>query len=422
MTKQGLHDLFADYRAIGVEPIPLIQSFGHMEWFFEGNQNLDVAVNPKVPYTIDPRNPKSKDMIDAIWDEACDLLKPQTVHFGCDEVDMLGFPNDDATLVTDLWKLQMPVLKGIADKYGAQMMLWGDKGLAPGEAIDATNGDTKEEAAKRRAAIPKGSWIADWHYKPEAMVEAFLPSLQLWKKEGFKPIATAWYQPENVRSIDLAADVEKCGTLQTTWSGYFSSEQNFIDNFEPFSAMILAGDYSWSTRYDSVSKVGYDPGEILREMYFGQPRSVVVRPGFQVFQGTALKDLLVRDIQFKIGDPIDLRSILSAPTEPDSVDIAFKGKAQNLAIALDALDKCDDGERIAELTIMFAGGQTKAQQILYGRQVRSAEDRATSPFAIRSGGLSIVTIPLGALKEIVGIRLEAVVPRGGLRVHGIVGW
>lgn len=423
MSKEDLAGLFADYRAIGVEPIPLIQSFGHMEWFFDKGQNLDVAVNPAVPYAIDPRKPKSAQMIGAIWDEACDLLKPTTIHFGCDEVDMRGFPNDDAKLVTVLWKQQMTVLKGIATKHNAQMMLWGDKGLAPGEAIDATNGDSGTEAIQRRAALPKGAIIADWHYKADSRIESFLPSLQLWKKEGFKPIASAWYQPENVRSMDLAADVEKCGTLQTTWPGYFSDEKSLIENMEQFSAMVLAADYSWSTRYDKIDNLGYDPAEVFRKMYFGLPRPVSPGPGVQIFQGVAKRDLKSGDMRFKLGDPIALRSLLSAPQAASAVDLALSAKGKHIAFALDAADKCDDGEVIAELVVQTANGkQLMRQPIVYGRHVRTADDKGAMPFADRGEGFSVFELQLPAVSEVRGIHIESLSARGGLRLHGAIVW
>ncbi len=76
------------------------------------------------------------------------------------------------------------------------------------------------------------------------------------RRRGSRRLRPRGTNLNNIRSIDLAADVEKCGTLQTTWPGDFSSEQTMIENMEQFSAMVLAGDYSWSTRYDSVSKIG----------------------------------------------------------------------------------------------------------------------------------------------------------------------
>ena len=423
MTKQDLAGLFADYRAEGVEPIPLIQSFGHMEWLFEGKQNLDLAVNPDVPYTIDPRKPKAKALLATLWDEACELLKPSTLHFGCDEVDMRGFPPNSAGFTSFLWEQQMPFLKQIADKHSAQMMLWGDMGLAPGEALDATNGVDKAEAAKRRAYIPKGAIIADWHYKPDPKIESFLPSLQLWKAEGFKPIASAWYRPDDVRGFDLAADVEKVGTLQTTWCGYFSNEQGMIENLDQFSAMVLAGEFSWSTRYDALGKLGYDPAEVFRKMYFRQPRSITVLPGIQAFAGDSKSDLVDGDMHFKLGEPLGLRSLISAPNAPSKLDLAVSGKGRHVGLVIDALDTCDAGELLGQVTIRLANGHAlAAQPIRYGEHVRSASDLSSLGLADRVDGLSVLEISLPSASEISALKVESLSSRGGLRLHGLIIW
>ena len=422
MTKAELGKLFDDYRAIGVEPIPLIQSFGHMEWFFKGNQNLDLAVNPKIPYTLDPRNPKSKVILDSLWAEACDLLKPTTLHFGCDEVDMRGFPNDHGSLLTDLWAMQMPVLHEIATQHDAKMMLWGDEALAPGEAIDATNGESADMAAKRRAAIPKGSWIGDWHYKADQKAEDFLPSLQLLKKSGLVPVASTWYQPDNIGSFDLAADVEHTGTLQTTWSGYTSDERTMDENFEQYSAMVLASEYSWSSRFDAVDKLGYDPGSIFRKLFYGTPRPTTQRAGDRFFQGSGTADLVDGDMHFQLGDPIALRSLISAPQAPPSVDLSISGKGSHLGLVMDTLDQCDFGEPVADLTIELADGKTLKQRILYGQQVRSSEDGAASSRADTVNGLSVLEIPFGSAATVRGLKIDSLSPSAGFRIHGMIIW
>jgi len=422
MTKSELAKLFDDYRSNGVEPIPLIQSFGHMEWLFEGGQNLDLAINPKVPYTIDPRNPKSKDMLVSLWNEACELLKPTMIHFGCDEADMEGFPNDHASLMSDLWALQMPILHDISTKHDAKMMIWGDEGLAPGEAIDATNGESKELSAKRRAAIPKGSWIADWHYKADTKAENFLPSLQLWKKEGFVPVASTWYQPDDIRSFDLAADVEHTGTLQTTWSGYTSDERTMDENFEQYSAMVLASEYSWSSRFDAIKQLGYDPGAVFRKLYYGTPRPVTPRGGQQIFQGTSQTDLVDGDMRLKLGEPISLRSLISASQAPTSVHLAVSAKGAHLAIAMDTLNRCDIGDAVADLTFEFADGKSLKQRLNYGLHVRAVDDTAASSHSDTVNGISILEIPFGSPAQLKGVKIEALSPSAGLRIHGMIVW
>jgi hypothetical protein len=274
MSKKDLKALFDWYRSVGVEPIPLIQSFGHMEWFFRNGQNLELAYNREVPYTIDVRKPEAQRKLATLWAEAAELLQPKTVHFGSDEVDMRGFAPGSEALVTEMWKQHMPFLGELAKELKVRMMVWGDNALAPGEAVDATHGVSKAVAEERRRAIPRGTMIADWHYKADPNPAAFYPTLQLWEREGFSPIASTWNRPENIRGFHLAAALERCGTLQTTWAGYESSEAAMLKAQDQFSAMVLAGDYSWSARQDDLDELGYDPKQVFERMYFGKPQPV----------------------------------------------------------------------------------------------------------------------------------------------------
>ena len=44
MSREDLVKLFKLYRDAGIEPTPLIQSFGHMGWLFMNGQNKDLAL------------------------------------------------------------------------------------------------------------------------------------------------------------------------------------------------------------------------------------------------------------------------------------------------------------------------------------------------------------------------------------------
>lgn len=271
MKRSDLAKLCDWYRSVGVEPIPLVQSFGHAEWLFQGKANLDLAMDRDVPYAVDPRKPGVPILFRKLWDEVLAVTKAKTIHFGLDEVDLKGFPKDPA-LVTKLWKIQLPMLAKIARRHKVGMMLWGDECLAPGQAPDATNAPTIEIAADRRSVIPKGAFIADWHYRRDPTPELFAPSLALWAKEGYRPIAATWYKPENIRGFILGAKGN--GVLQTTWAGYESNEKNMLRSMNQFNAMVLAADYAWSGRKEMPDRLGYDPGAVFRRMMYADPISL----------------------------------------------------------------------------------------------------------------------------------------------------
>ena len=343
-------------------------------------------------------------------------LKPKTIHVGLDEVDMLGFPTRDAALTTALWTNMVPFLGTVARNNNVKLMLWGDEGLAPGEAVDATNGDDKFNAAQRRRAIPKGSFIADWHYKPDPSHSPFVKSLQLWKGEGMIPIASSWYRPDNIRSFGLAADVENAGTLQTTWAGYESSEANMLKDLNQFTALILAGDYAWSGRSEKVEELPYDYSRVFGRMYNPKQSPLVATAALLVGRGD-LFDL--GGIKFSKLEDSGLAGISSASlNNPDFLEVALSGSMKEVAVALSCEMSAVMGDKIGELTIAYKDGTLDKTDLLYGLHVRAFDDDGSTFFGERDKGrtcLRLTTKP----KELKSVAFHATNRFSGLKIDGM---
>lgn len=264
MSVEDLRALVKFYRSIEVEPIPLIPSFSYVSWLPKTPKYEALKVSDTL---LDPRKPEAEAFLDALWAEANEIFRSKTLHFGGDS---LG-EGASYELATQLWKGSMPVFDRIRKKQKAQMMLWGDLALGPGEAVDSTLADSLLEARTRRDSIPKGALIADRHYKADTGHSQFLTSLQLWKTASLSPIATAWQSPENIKGFYTAADVERAGTLITTWGMTDSSETQMRKNQKQFDAMILAGDYSWSARTEYLNELPYDPAKVFQEWFNPSP-------------------------------------------------------------------------------------------------------------------------------------------------------
>lgn len=279
-----LKDLQAEFswlREKNVEPIPLIQSLGHMEWFFKPTTYRKYAVNPSYPYTLNPEIPAARKIIRQLWQEAFTLLQPSVMHIGFDEIGMIGFhlPREKEV---DFWKIQINDLNQFAKKKNAKLMLWGDMGLGPGEGPDALNGITKERAAFIRKTIPTNSLIADWHYINQPDPSAYLTNLRIWKQHHLQPIASPWLHPNNVRGFVLAAQQEKAGILQTTWADFESSEANMLLNIEQFGAYILAMDYAWSGRKEMPHEISYDPIQEWTNRFYSQAKPIQTKAGWKL--------------------------------------------------------------------------------------------------------------------------------------------
>lgn len=414
--------LFALYRRMGIEPIPLIQSFGHMEWLFANGQNLDLASHPDSPYRIDPTKPKAREAISRIWDEAVALLNPKTVHFGLDEVDARSFKEDPET-ITKLWEQHLPFLGEIARKHSVDMMLWGDKGLARGEGIDAAHGDSLDHARRRRSAIPPGATIADWHYKNDPSPERFLWSLDLWQREGFKTVATTWFNPENIYGFYRAAIQNKSGTLQSTWAGHEAGEEPMLREFRQFSAMVLAADYAWSGRKEPPSKLGYKPEEAFAQMFFGFRSELKPRVGW--FLGGS-RPKRIGDVAFSLFEPVQLYSLIgrSGPRPAEAtLRLPSGATARELAFALDTTVQCNENDPIAEIDVVFADGTEKREALVYGRHARSQDDARPTILGKRSDGLTAYRMKLSETDaKIDRIVFRALSTYAGLRVHAVTGF
>ena len=416
MKQADLVDLFGWYRKQSVEPIPLIQSLGHMEWFFARGANLDLAYNREIPYTIDPRKPESKELIGKLWDEVGAVLKPKTIHFGLDEIDMRGFTKKDPAHVTELWELMLPSLGDIAKRNNAKMMLWGDEGLSPSDAVDATNGFDLENARKRRKAIPKGALIADWHYKADQNHRPFIKSLQTWKLDEFQPIASMWFRPENIRGFSVAADIESVGTLQTTWAGYESNESNMIKQLKQFEAMVYAADYGWSGRTELIEDLDYRADTVFASLYSPRQNVLSVQKAMTIGEGDPLVIGGVKFRQIKNGQ---LAGITEASFDsPSQLQIPIGKVTEKLFVALSTAVRVEDGSPIGTIDIEYADGTTVSNKILYGAHVRAAVDDKSTLFGPRQSGCSNLLIPTKPT-QIRKLTIKETDQTLGLKVYGV---
>ncbi len=416
MKQDDLAKLFKWYKAQDVDAIPLIQSLGHMEWLFANGNNKDLAFNPQVPYTIDPRKAGSKELIGKIWDEAIQVLKPKTIHVGLDEIDMRGFPVKNPSLVTQLWRDMVPYLGSVAKRNNVNLMLWGDEGLAPDEAVDAANGQDRENAKLRREAIPKGSIIADWHYRASESHVPFLKSLQRWKMDGLTPVASSWYKPDNIRGFGLAADVENVGTLQTTWAGYESNESNMLKNIDQFSAFVLAADYGWSGRADKFGELPYDASQVFARMYNPKQSPVVPSDAFLVGRGDIFE---CGRIKFSKLENASLTGIsVSNMSNPELLQIGLTGTYKEVAVALTCELASATSEKIGEVIVSYQDGTKDITPLLYGLHVRALDQDGGTFFGERISGRTCLRI-LAKPKELRSVEFKASNRYSGLKIDGL---
>lgn len=417
MAKSDLKSLAARYQESGIEVVPLIQSLGHAEWIFANGKNLDLALNPSVPYTLDPRKKRSAELLKSIWKEATEVIHPSMVHFGMDEIDSRGLP-DNHFFTSRLWELQMPVLMSFSREMSVKPMIWGDVMLHASEAKDATSAPSAAVARERRKLIPANGIVVDWHYQNNPQTSAY-PSLKLFQKAGAEVIAASWFRPNNVRGHTLAAiKTGAMGSLQTTWAGYESSQANMIRSFEQFSAYVLAADYAWSGRLEMPEDLPYNPHAYLRDLYFDLPSPTKPVAGTQVSWGD--KQKVIGDVSYRLGTGKPLWSITSYEglTAPHLYRIPVRGSASRIAIAMSASSRLDEGDNCAKLMIETDQGKI-THDLCYGLDIRTPEDARDTIRAIRSGEVCSSVFDLGESYQIKSITFQAVSPAAGAKIYGV---
>jgi hypothetical protein len=390
-----------------------------MGWFFMNGQNLDVALNPQVPFTLDPRKEKSRQRLRAIWDEAMALLKPKTIHFGMDEIDMRGV-QQDPFMSTRLWARHIPWLMAYAKEKRVDAMVWGDMMLAPGEANDAMNGHSAPVAAQRRAALSPGTYVADWHYAANPDPAAY-KSLALWKRAGMRPIASTWDRPENIYGFTHAAIQQGAGVLTTTWAGYESNELAMAQNFPQIAAYLLMAEYAWSGRKERPSALPYDYLAVARRMVYGAPSPTQSRPGVTV-QSEEKWEL--GPYAFGRMEPLRMVNTLVAEGDrrPKGVDVAVDRAARKVVLALEVETFMREGQDLATVTVTSESGRVAKFPVRYGQHVRALRDTRTTFLTESERGVAALPLPLPpefAGENVRSVRIESTEPRAGLVLRGV---
>jgi hypothetical protein len=388
-----------------VEPIPLIQSLGHMEWFFKPKSTRRLAINPDYPYTLNTDLLEAKEAIRKIWEEAIDLLRPSTLHVGFDEIGMIGFHLPREKEVA-LFKDQLSFLNRFAQAQNKKLMIWGDMGLAPGEAPDACNGINPTRAKMIRDAIPPGTYVADWHYLNNPDPSVYKKSLQIWKQNQNIPLASPWLWPNNVHGFAKAAIEENAGVLQTTWADFESSEKNMLINIEQFGAYILALDYAWSGRKERPDQLPYDPIREWTKRFYGQSKPITFRAGYRLVDSLSFTDITSKTEQDSYdGESLILDRVMVAG------GVSFQAGTRSIL---------PEGSTVAEIEFYHRETKVGSIPLRYGVEIRSVSDRR--PIYAETEGQDPATVWKfweGA-KKVDRIRIVLSLPGSGLSLKNIL--
>ncbi len=422
VPKANLREIVAQAQANFLEPIPLLQSLGHMYWVFRNNANVELAEDPETPWAICPRREASKQLLQRLFDEVLEIFPRRAFHLGLDEITLRGrfpySPECQGATVAQLFSEHFRWLVGELQARGVQeVMLWSDMLLSREEAHDGAANAADSEAARftrqqvlntireasRREGREGGALtlsLCDWHYTPTEHYR----SLEVLRRAGFQRlIATTWYNPRNIYTFAQAARQQRIeGLLQSTWAGYSLTEKSLRDAPEQFIAYVLAAIYAWNSNAPPPEQLPFDVEWFFYERYRREKIPLQPQSGFLVdlrplynLRLSELEPVMASRIPigrarlkghlFQLADSPEspnalMLSSTKAPGEPSRyprevvIPLAQLGQVETLYLLHATGWQAERNAEVARYVLEYADGTQAELPLLYGVHVRAWSD------------------------------------------------
>lgn len=188
--------------------------------------------NERVLYSrsICPTHPRVKEVLFDLIDELLDVFEASAMHIGCDEAFSLGTCPRCAKIGNA--RLFADWITSIHDHItarGAKTLMWSDRFLNSDETYHNDYEASENGTADALSLIPKDIVLCDWHYEDYG---GKYPSLDIFKKAGFKMLISPWKNLENAKAFVRAAaqsgydHIE--GVLLTTWCSSGELARHFL--------------------------------------------------------------------------------------------------------------------------------------------------------------------------------------------------
>lgn len=235
--------LAATARSHLLEPIPLLETLSHAEWFFTNGANAELRADPTAAraFVMDPTHPELYERLLPIVDELIDIFAPRRFHIGHDEVrNVHPFPATPAQEAIGYGRLFVGSVARLHQHLasrGVRTMVWDDELVAP-------------EVRALWSELPPDLIVASWRYLPAGT----FPRLKIVADAGFTTLGASWFDPDNVASmareaLRLGAD----GLVQTRWTGYFGNASMMRGQYRQVYAYVTAAGAAWNPSAETVA-------------------------------------------------------------------------------------------------------------------------------------------------------------------------
>lgn len=250
-SKKELLDVANYARSKGMKFIPQVELLTHQEVFFQ-NTHPEWMFNSS---TYDPRHPKLYETVFSVLDELIDLIHPEAIHIGHDELvgwvlrksiieKHIGLRDGEQMLPAELFLKDVMLIHDHLAKKGVVTWMWGDMLISPDEFPQMSpfelHGAARGYGKSLRDKLPRDIVICDWHYF-DGQID--FSSIETLSREGFVVLGTTWRKPETIQNFSkYAASHGAAGMVASTWFIPGSRSKHVVNNWgDLYQLMITSG-------------------------------------------------------------------------------------------------------------------------------------------------------------------------------------
>lgn len=232
-TKDEIRPLIELIRSFGMEPIPMINHFGHASQSRGAvGRHTVLNTNLRLSRLFEPdgwtwclSNPDTYALLAQMRAELCELFGDgQYFHLGFDEA--YSFATCDCCRQRVPHELLAEYLNRLTSdlaKIGRHPIIWHDE-LIRGDAFPnpdfpVTANGQNHNTSDALELLDRRIVIADWQYEYR---NNYNPTTGIFLSRGFDTLTCPWFDPENARSLaNNAKTMGAFGVLITTWNSLF---------------------------------------------------------------------------------------------------------------------------------------------------------------------------------------------------------
>jgi len=227
-SREEIVDFITYCEALGIDVIPLQQSFGHVEYILRHYRYKELREDQKDYSQINPlKEELAKELFKDLYRDLISTHNSEYIHIGGDETYLLGHSKESQKKVAELGKGRLygdyiKLLCELVVSLGKRPIVWADIAMKYPDALDG---------------LPKETIFIDWNYGWDVNMFGKHSNLlnsgfEIWGAPALRShpdnyFVTQWEKHfNNIKDfIPLAKDFGYNGIIMTSWStsGLYSS-------------------------------------------------------------------------------------------------------------------------------------------------------------------------------------------------------